>query len=328
MKRRVVALLIALPLLSPIPLRAADPAIPVIGFLSGQSEARVMALRKPLVTLFREGLATAGIVEGRDAAIAYRWAEEHADRLPALAAELVQMHASVIVVTGGLPAVQAAKAVTATTPVVFLATGDPVKEGLIESLSRPPPNLTGVTLISGELAPKQIELLNEVVPKSTIIVLLYHPREFLADELSRTMAQAATLGRQIAAVPAAGTEGLDAAFAKILDLHAGGIVCGPGTGFVNRALIVEFAARHAIPTIYPFGNAATEGGLMSYGADLGALMQQAAGYVDKILKGARPEDLPVQQPAKFEFVINLKTAQALGLEIPPVLRARADEMIE
>jgi len=328
MTRQIVAWLLALLLLSPTPVCAADPAIPVIGWLSSQSKARVMALRKPLVTLFREGLAAVGIVEGRDAVIAYRWAEEHFDRLPALAGELVQMHASVIVVTGGLSAVQAAKAVTATTPVVFLIQQDPVKAGLIESLNRPPHNLTGVTLIGTELVAKQIELLNEAVPQSALIVLLYNPADLDTDDLSRAMTQAATLGRQVAAVPAVDAEGLDGAFAKIVDLHAGGIVCGPGTGFVNRGRIIEFAAQHAIPTIYPFGNVATEGGLMSYGADLGALMQQAAGYVAKILKGARPEDLPVQQPAKFEFVINLKTAQALGLEIPPVLRARADEVIE
>jgi len=328
MKRRVIALLLALLFLSPTPLGAADPVIPVIGWLSGQSEARVMALRKPLVTAFREGLAAVGIVEGRDAVIAYRWAEEHYDRLPALATELAQMHASVIVATGGLAAVQAAKAVTATTPVVFLIGQDPVKAGLIGSLNRPPPNLTGVTMISAQLVAKQIELLNEVVPKSALIVLLYDPREFDADDLRRAVKQAAALGRQVAAVPAAGTAGLDAAFAKIVELHAGGIVCGSGPCFVNRGSTMEFAAEHAIPAIYPIGNVATEGGLMSYGADLGALMQQAAGYVEKILKGARPEDLPVQQPSKFEFVINLKTANALGLEIPPVLRARADEVIE
>src|SRR5260221_9998022 len=185
MKRQIVNLLLALLLLLPVPVCAADPAMPVIGWLSGQSEAKVMALRKPAVTLFREGLAAVGIVEGRDAVIAYRWAEEHLDRVPALAAELVQMHASVIVATGGLPAVQAAKAVTATTPVVFLVGVDPVKAGLIESLSRPPPNLTGVTLISTELVAKQIELLHQIPPKSAGIAVVHAPRGVDGGGLSR-----------------------------------------------------------------------------------------------------------------------------------------------
>jgi putative ABC transport system substrate-binding protein len=264
-------------------------------------------------------------------AIEYRWAEGHYDRIPALIADLVRRQVAVIAAPGSTPAVLAAKAATTTIPVVFLTATDPVAAGLVASLNRPGGNLTGVTALTLELGPKQLELLREVVPTATVIALLVNPASrVLAETQSRDLqATARTLGLQLHVLHARTASDFDAVFATLGQLRAGGLVIGGEALFTGRSeQLAALALRHAMPAIYQFREFAAAGGLMSYGANLNDAHRLAGVYAGRILKGAKPADMPVEQSTKFELVINLKTAKALGLEVPATLLGRADEVIE
>jgi putative ABC transport system substrate-binding protein len=323
-RRRFIALLggaIALPCVA----AAQQKAMPVIGFLNGTSPR----LAEPFVAAFHRGLSETGYIEGQNLTIEYRWAEGRYDRLPALVTDLVGRKVDVIVATGGDRSALAAKSATSTIPIVFTG-GDPVAIGLVASLSRPGGNLTGFSIITVELHPKLLELLSELVPRADVIALLVNPTNPNAERLMRDMQEAArTKGVQLPILKA-GSEGeIDAAFAKLVQLHTGALVVGADAFFNSRReQLVALASRHAIPAIYEWREFPAAGGLISYGTSLSAVYRQVGIYTGRILKGARPADLPVQQPTTFELVVNLKTAAALGLTVPPSILARADEVIE
>ena len=306
--------------------RTQQPAMPVIGFLHGASPGTYA----PMMTAFRQGLKEAGYVEGHNVAIEYRWAEGHYDRLPALAADLVRRQVAEIV-TVGTPAALAAKAASSTIPIVILVGDvDPVQLGLVASLNRPGGNVTGLAVLGVELAAKRLEVLHELLRTSAAVALLVNPNNPVTEPETKVMRDAArSLGLQLHVLDAS-TEGeIDAAFGKLIELRAGGLVVSVDSFLINqRAQIVALAARHAVPAIYGVREFATAGGLMSYGLDLADLYRQLGIYAGKILKGAKPADLPVQQVARVEFVINLKTAKTLGLTFPITLLGRADEVIE
>jgi putative ABC transport system substrate-binding protein len=323
MKRREL-LLLGLTLTAARSLRAHQKPTPVIGYLSGGSpgpSARVLAA-------FRQGLSETGYVDGQNVAIEYRWAEDHYDRLPALAADLVARHVHLIVATFGLPAVLAAKGATSTIPIVFPALSDPVAAGLVASLARPGGNLTGFSPFQFELMPKRLELLAELVPHAKVIALLVNPNDPRAEGLSRDMQETARVkGVQLPVLRAGSEAEIAGALASLVQLHAEALLVFPDPLF-NRPEIVALASRHAVPAIYPWRELAIAGGLISYGASIPALYREAGIYAGRVLNGTKPADLPVQQPTTFELVINLKTASALGLTIPPAVLARADEVIE
>ena len=310
----------------PLAARAQQPTMPVVGFLSGGSPETMTNQ----LTGFREGLRAVGYVEGRNVAIEYRWNHGHNDRLRALAADLVQRQVSVIA-AGGTPAALAAKAASSTIPIAFYVAADPVEVGLVASLNRPGGNLTGVTSLSAELGTKRLELLHEVVPTATIIAALLNPTSpILSETLSRNLQIAArTLALQLHLVHAS-TEGeFESAIASLLQARAGGLVIGTDAFFTAHSeQLAALTVRYAIPTIYQYRPFATAGGFMSYGGDIADAYRQTGTYSGRILKGERPADLPVQQSTKAELIINLKTAKALGLDVPPSLLARADEVIE
>ena len=297
--------------------------MPVIGYLSSGDAAH-----GPDVG-FYDGLNETGYVEGQNLAIEYRWAEGHYDRLPALAADLVGRKVEVIA-TVGMPSALAAKNATSTIPIVFNVGTDPVAEGLVASLARPGGNLTGVTVISTELMPKRLELLSELLSRPRVFALLVHPKNASAEPQSKNLQDAAQVTGVDLHIVKAGTEGeIDAAFAALAQFHVDALVVGTDVFFVSRReQIVALAARYAIPAIYEARTYATAGGLISFGPSLTALNHQAGIYTGRILKGVRPDALPVTQPEKFELVVNLKTAKALGVTTPPSLLARADEVIE
>ncbi len=309
----------------PLAARAQQKRVSVIGFLGSTS----LGASAPYVAAFRQGLSDAGYVEGQNVAIEYRWAEGHYDRLPELAADLVGRKVDLIVASA-TPGIQAAKGATSVIPIVFTAVGDPVADRLVASLARPAGNLTGVSLLGVELTPKRLELLSELAPQAKVIALLVNPNNPNAERIMRDAPESARVKGAQLPILKAGTEGeIDAAFSTLVQLQAGALVIAPDGFFFSRSeQLVALASRHAVPAIYGWREAVATGGLMSYGASLPDIFRQAGIYLGKILNGAKPADLPVQQPTKFELVINLKTAQALGLTVPQSLLARADEVIE
>jgi putative ABC transport system substrate-binding protein len=304
--------------------RAQQKAMPVIGFLGATSRDA------PFVAAFLQGLAETGYVEGQNAAIEYRWAEGLYDRLPALAAELVKRRVDVIVTQGGILPTRAAKSATSTIPIVFAVGTDPVGDGLVASLARPGGNLTGVTFMMTELNPKRLELLSELVPQARVIALLVNPNYAGTEAIISDVREAARVKGVQLQILKASTEGeIDSAFASLVQLQAGALVVSSEPFFTSRReQLAALASRYAIPAIYGWRELAAAGGLISYGPSLAANSRQAGIYAGRILKGVKPADLPVQQPTTFELVVNLKTAKALGLTIPPSILARADEVIE
>jgi putative tryptophan/tyrosine transport system substrate-binding protein len=310
----------------PLAARAQQRTMPVIGWLNSASPSTTTQN----VAAFRQGLADAGTIEGQNASIEFRWAEGRYDRLPALAADLVRRNVAVIATTSGIPPALAAKAATTTIPIVFIVGIDPIEAGLVASLNRPGGNLTGVSILNVELAPKRLELLHELVPAATLIALLVNPANPNFETLSRDLQAAArTLRLQLHVLRASTERELDMVFATWTQLRAGGLVIGPDTFFVSRTeQITALALRHAVPTISLYREFAEAGGLMSYGGNGTDAVRLAGVYCGRILKGERPADLPIQQSTKVELVINLKTAKALNLTVPLALQASADELIE
>jgi putative tryptophan/tyrosine transport system substrate-binding protein len=326
MRRRDLVLLLGGVVAIPRALRAQQKAMPVIGFLSSASPG----LSAPLVAAFREGLSETGYVEGQNLAIEYRWAEFRYDRLPALAADFVARKVEVIATNGDPRAALAAKNATSTIPIVFSAISDPVAFGLVGSLARPGGNLTGVSPMQTELMGKRLELLSELVPRAGVIAHLVNPTNPSAERRMRNVQEVARAkGVALSTLKAESESDIDAAFASLAQLQAGALVVDPDPFFSSRREdIVTLAARYAVPAIYGWREATATGGLISYGANTTSVYYQGGILVGKILKGAKPADLPVRQPTKFELVINLKTAKLLGLTVPPLLLARADEIIE
>jgi putative tryptophan/tyrosine transport system substrate-binding protein len=305
---------------------AQQTAMPVIGFLSSSRDPGSGA---SALVAFRQGLSEAGYVEGQNLAVEYRWADNHYDRLPELAADLVGRKVDVIV-AAGTPPTRAAKNATSTTPVVFTMVSDPVGGGFVASLARPGGNLTGFSDIAIDLMPKRVELLSELVPQAGVIALLVNPNFPAAERIIGDVREAARAqGLQLQILKAGSESEIDAAFATLVQLQIGALVVGTDPFFFNRRdLLVAQASRHAVPAIYELREFAAAGGLISYGTSLTAGFRQVGIYVRKILNGTKPADLPVQQPTTFELVINLKTAKALGLTVPPLLLAQAEEVIE
>jgi putative tryptophan/tyrosine transport system substrate-binding protein len=324
-RRDLAASLAATALAWPLDVRAAE-AMPVIGYLSSGSPGPAA----PNVAAFHQGLNETGYVEGQNVAIEYRWAEGSNDRLPALAADLVGRKVDLIAAAGGTPPALAAKNATSTIPIVFTGVGDPVELGLVASLARPGGNLTGLSVITSELMPKRLELLSELVPQARVIALLINPSNPGAEPVIREVQEAArTKGVQVPILKASSEKEIEAAFASLVQLQAGALVVSGDVFFLGRRdKLVALASRHAIPAIYDWREFAASGGLITYGPSVTAATRQAGIYAGKILKGAKPADLPVEQPTKFQLVVNLKTAQALGLTVPQALLARADEVIE
>jgi putative tryptophan/tyrosine transport system substrate-binding protein len=323
MKRRELILLLAGAMTAGRAPRAQQKATPVIGFLGSASPDSAA----PFVAAFRRGLSEEGHVEGHNVAIEYRWADGRSDRLPALAADLAGRMVDVIATTGGTPAAEAAKSATSTIPIVFLSGDDPVERGLVASLTRPGGNLTGISILNAALMAKRFEVISELVPQARVIALLVNPNNPGAERTIGDVQDAARAKDVQLPILRAGTGSeIDAAFATLLQLHAGALTV---TGFFSlRERLVALAARYAVPAIYDWREFAATGGLISYGASLTAVSRQLGSFAGKILKGAKPADLPVQQPTTFELIINLKTAKALGLTIPASILARATEVME
>jgi putative ABC transport system substrate-binding protein len=308
----------------PLAARAQQTAMPVIGFLNGQSPESFAHLLRA----FHQGLNETGYVEGQSATTEYRWAEGYVDRLPELARDLVRRQVAVIVAAGG--AHLAAKAATSNIPIVFTTPGEPVQEGLVASFNRPGGNATGISVFTGTLEAKRFELLHELVPKAATIGVLLDPTfSSFGMQVSEVQAAARTTGHDLRVLNVSSDADIDEAFSILVKIRAGGLVVG-GNPFLNgrRNKLIDLAAREAIPTIYETRESTIAGGLMNYGASITDVYRQVGVYTGRILKGEKPADLPVLQPAKFNLLINLKTAKALGLEIPPTLLARADEVIE
>jgi putative ABC transport system substrate-binding protein len=309
----------------PLAAHAQQAAVPVIGYLDTGSPG----LMANFVAAFHKGLDEAGYVEGQSVAIEYRWANDRLDRLPALAADLVLRRVSVLVASGG-PSAQAARAATATIPIVFQMGPDPVKLGLVASMNRPGGNVTGINNITAGLSAKRLGLLHELVPGALTIAVLINPAGVNFETTTRDLQEAArALGLHLIFLNVSGDDDFEPAFASLVHQGAGALLLPDSTIFNSRReQLVALAARHAIPTIYTFPEFAAAGGLMSYATSLTESYRQAGVYAARILKGAKPGDLPVLQPTKFELVINLKTAKALGLTVPASLLATADEVIE
>jgi len=311
----------------PLAARAQQQTMPVIGFL-GSSSPDLYTVR---LGMFRDGLKEAGYVEGQNVAIEYRWAGGLNDRLPALAAELVQRHVTAIVAGSGTPGALAAKAATTTIPIVFAVAVDPIKVGLVASLNRPGGNLTGVTNMNVEIGPKRVELLHTLLPTATVFAALVDPTgPELAEPFVRAVQAAANaLGLQLHVQNASTEQDFDLVFSTLVQLKAAALIIGPGTAFLSRnEQLAALAIRYALPAIFQYRQFAAAGGLMSYGSDETEYYRLLGIYAGKILKGEKPAELPVQQSTKVELIINLKTAKALGITIPLSLLGRADEVIE
>jgi putative ABC transport system substrate-binding protein len=325
-KRREFITLLGGAVAWPLAARAQQASVPVIGFL-GPRSAQSDAYR---VTAFRQGLSEAGLVDGQNFTIEYRWADSYYDRLPALATELVHRQVAVIAASG-TPAAVAAKAATKTIPIIFETAADPVKIGLVASLARPGGNITGVTQASEEIAPKRLELLHELLPKAGALALLVNPTApVLAEPQKREVLSAANaLGIELHVLNASTEQDFDRVFAKLTELKAGGLVIGGDAFFTSHAKqLAALTVQHAVPAIYQWREFAAAGGLMSYGSNVTETHRLVGLYTGRILKGGKPADLPVQQAAKVEMFINLKTARALGITIPLPLSGRADEIFE
>jgi putative ABC transport system substrate-binding protein len=308
----------------PLAAHAQQP-MPVIGFLSNVS---LGPIARPIAA-FRQGLKESGYIEAQNVAIEYRWAEGRNDRLPELARDLVQRQVAVIVATGGRASALAAKAATTRTPIVFSAATDPVQLGLVASLNRPGGNATGVFILTNALEAKRLGLLHEMVPSGTIALLVNPQTPGAQTQLSEAQSAARTLSRQTVVLKASNDHDLDTAFAALAELPDRALLVAADPFFnTRREKLIEPAARHAVPAIYEFRDYAAAGGLMSYGISLADAYFQVGIYTGRILRGEKPTDLPVQQPTKFELVLNLKTARSLGLTVAPTLLVAADEVIE
>jgi putative tryptophan/tyrosine transport system substrate-binding protein len=325
MNRRELMLLLGGAITVSPALRAQQKAMPVIGFLGSLGPGP----SAPLVAAFRDGLSETGFVDGQSVAIEYRWAEGRFDHLPTLATDLVNHNCDVIA-ADAVTSARAAKDATTTIPVVFVSGGDPVERGLVAGFARPGGNLTGVAIMVTELAPKRFDLLSEMVPQAGVIALLVNPNNVQTESVIEGVREAARAKAVQLQILKASTEAeIDAAFGTLMQLHAGALVVGPDPFLNNRReQLVALAARHTVPAIYEWRESVAAGGLISYGPSLADVFRQLGIYAGKILKGAKPGDLPVEQPTKFELVVNLSTSKALGLAIPPAILARADEVIE
>jgi putative ABC transport system substrate-binding protein len=307
----------------PLAARAQQPAMPVIGFLNSASPGPFALL----LSAFHEGLKDGGYVEGKNVTVEYRWANGQYDRLPALAADLVRRRVTVIAATGGTTTAQAAKAATTTIPILFIAGADPVGDGLVSSFNRPGGNVTGVSVYTSELALKRLELLRELVPKATKIALLVNPENAVDSQDAQNMMQRA--GLPLITLSARVETDLEREFVNASRQGAQALLVSADPFFNSRRTqLVALAARYAVPAAYPWSEYAKAGGLMSYGTSIPGAYRQIGQYVTRILKGAKPADMPVEQPTKFEFFVNLKTAKTLGIDVPTSLLLRADEVIE
>ena len=327
MKRReVITLLGGAAAAWPFAARAQQPAMPVVGFLGAPSAAPYTRY----VAAVHQGLKDVGYVEHQNVAMEYRWADSQYDRLPALAADLVSRHVAVIVPIGGAPATVAAKAATSTIPIVFNLGADPVGLGLVTNLSRPGGNITGIAMMAVEMETKRLQLLHDLAPAASSLAILLNPSNAQAQAQEREAHRAArVIGRQVLVLKAGTEQEIEGAFAALVRERAGALLIGADTFFASTAvLFVVLTAHHSIPTVYPFRSYVDAGGLMSYGSSLLDAYRQTGVYTGRVLKGEKPGDLPIVQPIKFELVINLKTARAVGIAIPPTLVARADEVIE
>jgi len=300
--------------------------MPVIGFLSGNNAERL----PQFTAAFHEGLSAAGFVDGKNVAIEYRWADSHLERVPALALDLIRRRVTVIFASGGDVTTFVAKGATATIPIVFVTGSDPVAMGFVASLNRPGGNVTGVTFIAGELGPKRVELVRELLPKAVVVGLVLNPNIPNAELDAADMETAARgLGLKTHVLHAISDQEIEAAFAKFAELKIDALLVIPDPSFQSRRdQFVRLAARYAVPAIYYSREYVAAGGLVSYGASFTAAFRLAGNYVGRVVRGAKPADLPVEQPTKFELAINLKTAKALGLTVSPTLLSRADEVIE
>lgn len=325
-RREFVTLLGSAALCRPPAARAQQKALPVIGFLSSQSPETYARF----AAAFRQGLSESGYVEGRNVGIEYRWAESRPEALPGLAADLVRRQVTVIAATGGLASARAAEGATTTIPIVFNLGGNPVEAGLVASFNRPGGNATGVVWFSHELFGKRLGMVHELVPAATVIGFLINPNDVEALSQPKGSGNAArALGCRLVDVKASTPSEIEAAFAALAQQHAGALIVDNGAFFIGRRTqIVALAAQYAIPTMHSVRGAVKEGGLIYYGNDLTDAYRRNARYVGRILKGDHPGDLPIDRSSKFELLINLKTAKALGLTVPQSILARADEVIE
>jgi putative ABC transport system substrate-binding protein len=324
-RREFITLVAGAAAVWPIAARAQQP-IPKIGWLFGVSAEA----GQPTLAAFRKALSDAGYVEGRDVQFEYRWADGNYDRLPSMAADLVARSVTLIVTGGGEPAAFAAKAATSSIPIVMVVGSDPVKEGLIHSLNRPGGNITGATVFSYQMESKRLSLLHEAAPAAKTIAVLLNPSNPAAELQLRDVREAAPrIGIEVLTFNANTENEFESIFATMAQRQAGGLVVAADPFFNSRRTrLIALAEQHRLPAIYEWRQFAVDGGLMSYGTVLTDAYSQAGTYAGRILKGEKPGDLPVVQPTSFQFVINLKTAKALGLEIPPTLSARADEVFE
>jgi putative tryptophan/tyrosine transport system substrate-binding protein len=325
-RREFITLLGGAAVAGPFAARAQQPPMPVVGFLH-------VAFPGPYaqqLVAFRQGLKQSGYVEGQNVAIEYRWAQNEYERLPELVADLIRRRVALIVAAGGPPSALAAKAATSTIPIVLIFGADPVRLSLVDSLNRPGGNVTGITFLTTELMAKRLELLRELIPQATTIAYLADARTVTSEEMLRdALAAGGALGRELAVVAARSDRDFEPAFSTFVERQAGALVVAPSQLYdSNRDQLVVLAARYKIPAIYQAREYVVDGGLMSYGASYGDTFRVGGLYVGQILKGEKPSHLPFQQATKLELVINLKTAKALGLEVPLSLMIRADEMID